>query len=667
MDLFLSDVFDCASADAIDELSARFLFFRESATHPTGQQPALRTQALLASPELASNLAFHEGWRAACGTRPTREDFVGSGGGSIDALQRALIAFSPIRVTTKEIAETLLRRAVEAHGRTLASLNAASGFPSVARRLLLDKLADRFGLAECPPSLVDQPLVSAYASLVCGDPLLSPLERWYETAADTSAPPTVAEYYARVTAAAVRIGLPWQRSPLSGWGFPGGKTTSPRLSCVELLRLPINRDGLLARQDSGGALLLLSPFESPSSALAADGIRTAVAPASLVLASVPTILYRRIAIGPGHDIAGIFIRPPGVELVFLGANDAADIRTAAVACPPGRAWLPPAKSFGGAEGASFPSWADELRSSMLGGLVRHGPHRLSEVGELVARDFVVRFACARQLGAARYDGLAPADDVGGSVGEVVLVDDRPNVWSAMAMLVTLDNLRLRPDAGAWSASIFTSARAAPTYRRWLAPHAPHLRVAVLEDELPGDGKFDPEAYNALLKRASFWRRILAPRALVIQEDGMLARRGLEDDAELMAQAFVGAPWAPVVAGLDNWAVLRAAGVAEGSFVGNGGFSLRSTAAMVAACEAAEKDGHGGKLLFNSDIQPQPEDVFFAAAAAKAGRACPRPVAARFSFEEELPAAGSTTAPFGFHKPWAYLPMAEVAGVLRSYL
>jgi hypothetical protein len=625
--------------------------------------------SLLDSPALAANLAFHDAWHAACGVRATRFDAadfaskmastLGRTTGGVEAAQATITRLSPVRVMPRALGEEALRRAGEAYVRAAGSL--AVGGRATARRMLVAKLADRFGAdaaSSAAASAATSGLVAVYADLVRADPCLAPLERWaYASKASNDAPRTVEEYYARVGEAADILGIPWRRSPLSGSQLTCS-VSSRTSSCVELMRLAIARDGYLARVDSGGALLLLSPSE-PSSLRSDAVFRTAVAPALLVLRALPSFLYRRVVLGPGHEVDDDTTperhAPVDVEVLRVGA------RLALSPWPPsepGIAWLPSTScTFG--SGDPSPPWGEALLHALVTCCLRHG--HADSGGEALARAFVTRYAWARRLGAAKHPGLADAAGSGGSLGEVMLVDDRANVWSALSVLITLDNLDTTD--GKWSATVFTSARAKPDYERWLLPHAPALRIQELP-ELPGDRSFDTEKYNTLLKSATFWRRINAPRTLVVQEDGMLVRPGLELDAELMSQAFAGAPWAPRIGGQDNWATLRAAGVGD-NLVGNGGMSLRRTASAVAACEAGALDGSASRL-FNEDLQPLPEDVFFAAAAeAGGGQPCPQSAAARLSYEEALPPAG--VEPFGFHKPWAYLPSGEVAQALGRAL
>jgi hypothetical protein len=101
-------------------------------------------------------------------------------------------------------------------------------------------------------------------------------------------------------------------------------------------------------------------------------------------------------------------------------------------------------------------------------------------------------------------------------------------------------------------------------------------------------------------------------------------------------------------------------------VGNGGLSLRRVTACLAATEAEAESTRGGGRLFNFNLQPEPEDVFFARAFAALGRGCPTEVGERFAMEQRS-SSSNDSRPFGFHKPWPYLPKEHVAEFMLSTL
>jgi hypothetical protein len=195
-------------------------------------------------------------------------------------------------------------------------------------------------------------------------------------------------------------------------------------------------------------------------------------------------------------------------------------------------------------------------------------------------------------------------------------------------------------------------------RRCLHPLIPNVRIVVL-DELTGT--FDIEAYNSLLKNPAFWAHLdLSQHVLIVQDDGMLVRRGLEDDPEnFMQYDYVGAPW------LDGLAISAELKRKIPTLVGNGGISLRRASVMRDICTSAATQGRG---LFNNRLQPIPEDVYFAAEVCRRGGdgVCPTHVASKFAFEE-IPPTESQRSPLGFHKPWAYMDVTHVAAFFQGAL
>ena len=137
--------------------------------------------------------------------------------------------------------------------------------------------------------------------------------------------------------------------------------------------------------------------------------------------------------------------------------------------------------------------------------------------------------------------------------------------------------------------------------------------------------------------------------LTIQDDGMLIRPGME--AQFMEQGYdyVGAPWSKnqllIDAGVDD------------NMVGNGGLSLRNIDVMLDICKCERARGN---TLFNNDMQPIPEDVFFVSAIKKRGGKMPTFVqATRFAIEQTY-----CEEALGFHKPWPYIDMKVLQNFFR---
>jgi hypothetical protein len=179
---------------------------------------------------------------------------------------------------------------------------------------------------------------------------------------------------------------------------------------------------------------------------------------------------------------------------------------------------------------------------------------------------------------------------------------------------------------------------------------------VLSDALEAPG-FDALSYSELLKARGFWERVPFERVLLVQDDSVIARPGLESSSEIMASPYVGAPWEPHDA-LRPYVGDR--------FVGNGGLSLRSVAVMRAIAEELAPEA---STVFANGVQVLPEDVFFSMGVLRQGRTCPERVAEAFSAEMrslDPYLDGARPLPFGFHKVWAYHPESKVRALFRRY-
>ena len=667
IDRFVNDVFDVDST-------------KVSGISEIVSGSSIKFDALLRSSATLVNLAFHESWKAATiGSHPTRLDyeaFVANLPGSnpssglvwseatANALVASLYIGTHVRIHPQQT--KLFQAAAETYQRVLASL--ANTGAAGAKRLLFAKLADRFGCdANQPESAA---IISVYASFVLADPYLKDLEKWANDSNDSSSndsalyvpPKSVTEYYDRVSSAANRLNLPF-RNPITSLymdlGFAPGENKTT-LSALELLRLPISRDGHLWRRDSGGSLLILgSKMEATlKDVVAHPGFKFRTVrgiPLRYLYDALPPLLYARVVVAPnGSDSSDSFplIQTDPRDLVKITTNEASEASEASedtsartvlfsrtAPAHHERYWLPLRDSPLGIEIAVSVLSAHLQKPCPLRAISTNQAN-LQQAGalggDLLYHKFVTRYIDARNL----YDRVfnTAADGVG-KTGEVVLVDNRVNVWSITSILITLDNLRV----DVWAVSVFCSSANHEFFKAHLLPRVPHARIEVLEslNKTP----FDIETYNGILKSPAFWSKIRSPRALVIQDDGILIRPGLDDDREILSQDFVGAPWIDVP---DNRKMLETAGVGSG-LIGNGGFSLRNTRVMQEV-SAEDGDSRYGRATFCMNVQPVPEDVFYSAAMNRRGRSCAREIAERFAFEEKI---SQTHTPFGFHKPWPY--------------
>ncbi len=255
---------------------------------------------------------------------------------------------------------------------------------------------------------------------------------------------------------------------------------------------------------------------------------------------------------------------------------------------------------------------------------------------LLYLQFVVEYVLRH---APRLDAVMAAPASLGDKYSMVVVDNRESVLSLLAVVVSLATVK---DPREWRV-VVACTKESEAFYRGLLPPAWDANVWVLEDYPSGGGPYVISRYNALLLSAAFWEALPGEKVLVVQDDGMLVRPGVE---EYLAYDYVGAPWArhPGNASVEEYT--------GADMVGNGGLSLRDRAAMAAICRTRAKEA---RELTHPHMLQVAEDLFFARWVPRDGYAlCPREAATRFSCEQVLD-PGS----IGFHKFWVYHPREEV--------
>lgn len=672
------------AADVLDELA------------PTSSIPAewldaggrvLKQDAVLSSMRVRTNLAFHEAWRAAIGTAPTRVDVLDyASRQGPDAFVRCMSECTSIVLFSD--AQARVQRAVAEFARCNALFETDH---RAARIALLTKLADR----HCAPGtdvaarvsdLANVNLVAAYAQLCCKGGGLEAYEAWVSGGGSGGPhPETPAEAYSRAGKACAALRL-LSRCPVTGHTIPLPAVAAGRITCNEALRASIMRDRFMWRTDSGGACIV-GPHAKTVAPAGPFPFRVASIPAACLLHAVHSGKQRLYAtvISAGGDTAARHVPVQGVNVLTVrsgscgppASETAAATETIVAGGPVPRAsrwsaapneyWIPDVRTWSPAA----PSWSDALTRIMWA--ARMGP---PNPGLLAYHQFVARYAAIRGLNTRRFNTrmyICPRgrDGAASPLGEVVLIDTRANVLSVLSLLVTLDNLR----EDAWKVTVFCSHINRRFMERCVLPHVPNARIEVLpvmgdldgSDGCGGAAKFDIETYNRMFKSESFWERFSdSKRVLFVQDDGLLMRPGLEDDTDIMRQSYVGAPWLPGTnSELDGI-------VAAANHVGNGGMSLRDPVVMANICRESSIEAADGSLgtmrLFNQRVQPEPEDVFFSGAIARgAAQPCPFDVATRFSFEPIPPSPDALRQPLGMHKPWPYIPFDTFQCVLQRAL
>lgn len=226
---------------------------------------------------------------------------------------------------------------------------------------------------------------------------------------------------------------------------------------------------------------------------------------------------------------------------------------------------------------------------------------------------------------------------------VICIDNRANIMNIIATHVTFANLE--PET--WGFVFIGSSSSV----KYMEEHLSGNGVHFFKDERLEQSRFDIDTYNEILKDAMTWDRIKKAgfeKCLIIQDDGMLLRPGLE--RLFMNYTYIGAPWSPCDYNFTNIGP---------HLVGNGGLSLRCVDTMLqicATCNYASK-----RTLFNSNTMIIPEDVFFIHELSKIkANVADFDTAKHFAMEEV-----EAVYALGVHKFWAYMPVRVIISYMED--
>lgn len=209
----------------------------------------------------------------------------------------------------------------------------------------------------------------------------------------------------------------------------------------------------------------------------------------------------------------------------------------------------------------------------------------------------------------------------------ITIDSRPSPLTIISGLFTLINLDMN-----WKLKIFVSKKSAQWYNERLGDLAEIQCIDQLEIS-----HFHIDHYNYLLKSHEFWCMIPTKKCLIIQDDGILLRKGIDS---WLDYDYVGAPWLNCPENKyikDN---------INEELVGNGGISLRNVAMMKMICEKY----HCEKLtLFFHNINQEPEDCYFVDKVLKLGGKIPSNKKASYFSTEQV----FNKKSLAVHKFWVY--------------
>ena len=228
---------------------------------------------------------------------------------------------------------------------------------------------------------------------------------------------------------------------------------------------------------------------------------------------------------------------------------------------------------------------------------------------------------------------------------IVAIDNRKNPLTVFAIRSSLACL-----GESWAVTVFCT----PENRSYYEARLPTGCTFIEDTPRLSMKKFNIEDYNVLLKSPFVWERLKSlgyAHALLVQDDGLIARRNSPDLDDYLKFDYVGAPWADAPC---NEPLKRDT---MGLMTGNGGLSLRRVDAML---EVIRKRPN---RLFHTELSTEPEDVYFAVGVHESFNSlCPSHVARFFSSEQILERDS-----IGFHKPWPYHSPLAVAQFLNGFL
>lgn len=265
-------------------------------------------------------------------------------------------------------------------------------------------------------------------------------------------------------------------------------------------------------------------------------------------------------------------------------------------------------------------------------------NKFSINNNLLFIDFIYRYNEKHQESFNKYISISPKQ----SKNIIILVDTRENELSLISAKSALMNTE-----GKWHLLIITSSQAQNYYKT-------NLPCCIIQTHPLIEKRFDIDIYNDILEDINLWsslKELGYEKALVIQDDGIIIRKGIE---KFLEYDYVGAPWADIP---DNKYIKD--NLSE-RLVGNGGLSLRSIQTMIDICE---KYGDSKLECFYNNINRIPEDVFFVKYLDKVGAKVPkREDATYFSMEQVI-----NVNCLGIHKFWVYHSYKDVRQLFDIFL
>lgn len=702
--LFVSDCLDMSRKEATSWLECAM---RSSSSTSWGE-------ALFAEPVLNENLAFYDAWKSLFNIGSSKLDFANYQ--KRLAILGVIGKHQQVHPRVQAFVDTILKDShavmmLEANGnekiRVAANVFQQKLMTSMSNNNIVDKLLEKLSDRYDSPKMTREESKKVVASLQDLGQIIKFLLMTYQTMRCTEYIDQLEglEAWARATRHPEALGIAGKRKPslmdvahrvreslkvmrlphvcpLSGFDVHHedtdvitGKWEEYDVSIKEAFRHAILRNLFIWRTDRGGTLVHISSAAAASSDSRLSEIIKKVNNARLrtishisldmLLSLLPRGMYSRVISISASAQTGAAV----IECWSLPMESSANLESRwtcshdivkNVACVDDqhRWWLPDLQKEGERE--------DELRGGLFAVMVDAILDQRTPIGMLLQQQLTAQLAQLRGI----LDSSNSNRDKNGNSStrpyQIVAIDTRANMWTALSVLLALEHM---DHSDSWGVTICCMKKDQEFYERVIRDrikdeNTEAFTIRLLSESMFG-GKFDMERYNILMKSVDFWRPWKdggTKRVLIVQDDGILARRGLAQDQEALSAAYLGAPW-----GQGRNAELESM---VPSLVGNGGLSLRDPAVMYDICRAMEREA---PKLFNRNMQPVPEDVFFAQNIPKYVKSFDsqkqRRIANKFAFEETPPpdSTANDALPYGLHKPWPYMPLSVVKTLFQRYL
>lgn len=638
MDDFLYDVLDVNDAQVFQALLS-----------DAGNGSSLDMTKLLSHPILLANIAFHNAWYELVGLHAPRIVFAHFRSHGLDS---TLKEFSHFYVHQPAFVTDAVKNGSNTMARYLQR-------PAVTMHEVCMKLARRYNYpidSLAPPVDTLSALVVLYVKMVTQDPLMAVACGTVDSVAVNNP----AEYRAKVVECRERLSYSFltKHKTLRETDF----TACGTMSVHEWMVFAMLRDRVWITRDAGGSILVMTTsffkkHVDPDFGVTVRVVHCDAAALPHLVRMIPRSLYQSVyvvssekGLDDGHLLNSLVVMPEAMFTTLVPSSE---------------------ESYGVV--GSQPPWMQSLRHHVASSIF-HLPStvmkmmadgrfdQLSAQGKQLAASysyiqFVVRYLRERQIGRQVYATIKDTDapNAPEKFGELIVIETRCNPMTVASLLITLKNLK----PSRWGVTVLCSMKNILYMHHCLRPHVPNVTCAllsevcgqaVLKNQVDGEERFTIQTYNAILKSVGLWKylSLKAERVLLIQDDALIVREGLEDDVDLARYDYIGAPWDR--ARTQHVQLLQMHGVGD-NLVGNGGLSLRRTKAML---EIVETQNDAKLELFGYNSQIIPEDVYFSKHIKKTNQ-CPTEIAQRFAFEMTAP---SPTA-YGFHKPWMYHDLTKI--------